>query len=429
MKIVKVPTSKSEAHRAIICAAFSESPCEVIIESSSDDIEATKRCVSDLIKGRGVLDVGESASTLRFIIPLAAALGVPAFIKMRGRLPERPIDPLLEQINLHGVRAVKEDDSLTVSGKLTSGDYVLPGDVSSQFLSGLLLSLPLLKGNSTVRVDGELESAPYVDMTLAVMKRFGVAVEYETFEDGRIYRVLGDRVYRGPEKHFVSGDWSAAANWIAAGVLGKEEVRIKGLSLDSKQGDMKIVELLLRMGADIYVCQGDSKEADAYVLAAPSRFNLSGSIIDASQVPDIVPILALVATQASGETVIYKAERLRYKECDRLAATAEILNALGASVIDMKDGLIIKGTSGKSTGINGKAGLKGGAVSSEGDHRLAMMAAIASTITEGTVVLDDGKCVSKSYPGFWDELEKMKFNDNIVTVNFTKSEFGKEGNK
>jgi len=370
---------------------------------TSDDIDATAACLTALgaevsynwgegfsvkplkPRGQAILDCGESGSTLRFMLPICCALGVSAEFHMRGRLPSRPMSPLLEELTAHGCTFDGVGGSpLKTSGKLRGGEFNLPGNVTSQFISGLLFALPLLDCDSRINVAGRLESEPYIDMTLDALRVFGIKVESE---DG-YYVVRGGQKYRSPGTVHVEGDWSNAAFWLCAGAIGKGGMTCTGLNFSSKQGDMAILNLLKRFGAEV-TC------SDNTVTVKPA--DLCGIRIDASDTPDLVPILSVVASVAHGETVIYNAERLRIKESDRLRTVTETLRALGADIAQTPDGLT----------INGKKALHGGTVSSFGDHRIAMTAAVASRVCEGPVIIDGAEAVDKSYPGFWEDFSAL----------------------
>ncbi|MBR0374039.1 MAG: 3-phosphoshikimate 1-carboxyvinyltransferase [Mogibacterium sp.] len=471
MKEVTAPASKSDAHRALFCAALSDRPWSVVINGSCDDIEATRRCAAAVSAWRAaqsgagngcggeglqetVLDVGESGATLRFALPVAAALGQPAAFRLHGRLPERPLSPLRELLEEHGAVIAESENcaEIRVSGQLTPGEYRLPGNVSSQFISGLLLALPLLPGDSRIVVTGALESAPYIDMTLQTLRRFGVTIRIDTVGTAepsvstitaaadpdaiRIYTVPGCQRFGIPEDavscmtgenpqpfdtltYAVEGDWSAAANWIVAGVIGPEPVLVKGLSTDSAQGDRGVVDILQKMGADVEIRKPGGAEPDrAEVIARPSRSRLRGIRIDASQTPDLVPILALAATQAEGVTEIYNAERLRLKESDRLQSTAEVLQALGFDVAEKPSGLIIHGTPQAIRGTSQTARTAAEAIiiDTKNDHRIAMMVAVASIVSDRAVVVRGGACVAKSYPAFFTEFGRVGSSDRLTVL-------------
>ena len=398
---VTAPPSKSAAHRAILCALLARGKSAVRNVSLSDDIRATigaaealgaravfSNGVLTLDSGAGFLpkaeiDCGESGSTLRFLIPVLAALGIEATLTGHGRLPERPIGVYLDCLPKNGVTLKTERGlPLTIGGKLRPGTFLLPGDVSSQFITGLLLALPLLAGDSRILLSTPLESAGYVDMTLSAMADFGVTAR--PLPDG--WLVPGGQRYL-PREYAVEGDWSQAAFFLAAGALGGD-LEIRGLRRDSAQGDREAERLFSAFGAKIG-WQGETLTASAGTL--------SGIDIDASQIPDLVPILAATAALARGRTVISRAQRLRIKESDRLAAMADGLNALGAQVSPTPDGLVIDGVpelrSGLARGCN--------------DHRVVMALAVAALRGAGEIRITDAQSVRKSYPDFFEEYNRL----------------------
>ncbi len=402
MKNIGILPSKSEAHRMIIAGALCNPPCEIRLEETSDDIEATRSCMQVIHKARETgnpaeLHCRESGSTFRFLIPLVAALGIPTNFYPEGRLPDRPLSPLYEELEAHGVTMTAMGTvPFTVTGNLTPGEYILPGNVSSQYITGLLLALPLLSGDSTIRVTGERQSMGYINMTLRVLSRFGIRVITEQSTSELVYRIFGGQEYTKPTDRSVEGDWSNAAFWLTAGILGEEPVRVTGLNLNSAQGDRSIVNWIHAFGGRIET-EGDS------VTAYPSRDLLHGTEINAAQIPDMVPALSLIATQAKGVTEINHAERLRLKESDRLESVTNVLKALGAEVRELPDGLQIRG----------RTKLYGTTVNSYGDHRIAMMAAIASLVADGCVTITDAESVNKSYPTFFTIMDKNEMSSNI----------------
>ena len=408
---VRAIASKSMAHRLLICAAFADAPTTVICTETNNDIEATAACLSALganIKRTGdgytvepiereripdspVFECGESGSTLRFMLPIVAALGKGGRFALHGRLPERPLSPLREELEAHGI-TLHGKELLTLSGKLSGESFSIDGGVSSQFVSGLLFALSLLEYPSTLRITGKLESAPYVDMTCNSLALFGAA-PIKT-ESG--FEINAGGKLSTPTQIAVEGDWSNAAFPLALGVLSGE-VEILGLDQNSAQGDSKIVELLREFGADItYI-----PERRSYIA---KKSELHSIRIDASQIPDLVPILATVASVAKGRTEIYGAARLRLKESDRLESTAQVLNALGASVRVSDDGLMIDGVD----------SLRGGCVDSWGDHRIAMSAAVASAVASREVTIERAEAVQKSYPRFWDDMLSLGIKASII---------------
>ena len=375
--------SKSMAHRLMICAALAKEPTAVICQGTSKDIEATRACLAAMKAGTRPLRCGESGSTLRFLLPVVAALGLETEFFMEGRLPQRPLAPLDGQLTAHGATLVKDGATLQVSGQLTPGDYTLPGDVSSQYISGLLFALPLLGAPSTLTVTGKVESAPYIAMTLDALKQFGVQVVVKD----NVYHIPGCG-YRSPGRAEVEGDWSNAAFWLCAGAISRP-VTVTGLDGQSLQGDKSIFELLARFGANC------AQDGDRFTVSpAP----LHGFDIDAAAIPDLVPILSVVAAKAEGTTRIYNAQRLRLKESDRLEPVERLLSTLGAAVEQTEDGLVIHG---------GKP-LEGGSVDSCNDHRIAMAAAIAACLCTGSVTVTGAEAVEKSYPSFWEEFYRLQ---------------------
>ena len=374
--------SKSMAHRLMICAALAKTPTEVICSTTSKDIEATRNCLAAMNEGKSPLPCGESGSTLRFLLPVVAALGLETAFYMEGRLPDRPLAPLDEELRKHGAVLRKDGATLHVSGQLTAGDYTLPGNVSSQYISGLLFALPLLDGPSTLTVTGKVESEPYIHMTLDALRQFGIHITI----DENVYRIPAC-TYKSPGRVYVEGDWSNAAFWLCAGAVSGP-VTVTGLDAGSLQGDKAVFELLKQFGAN---CE----QTDAAFTVSPAP--LHGIEIDAAAIPDLVPILSVVAAKAEGTTRIYHAERLRLKESDRIETVCRLLRELGGVVEETPDGLL----------IHGGTPLQGGTADSCNDHRIAMAAAIASSICQGPVTILGAEAVNKSYPHFWDDHAQL----------------------
>ena len=401
--VIQIPASKSQAHRMLICAALSREPSRLILDGFSADIEATMQCLEALgarceetanglsVTPVGVcpaqarLDVGESGSTLRFLLPVLGALGVQAEIRMHGRLPERPLSPLWEVLEAHGMRLQQDGTILHTDGQLIAGDYSLPGNISSQFISGLLFALPLLGGNSTLTVTGALQSARYVSMTEQALAEAGIL----TKKDGPVWQIGGGQCYASPAVQTVEGDWSNAAFFLCMGALSATGVTVTGLSSTSLQADRAITEILVRFGAELTVSE------DAVTVR---RGVLHGITLDAGPIPDLVPVVSCLAALCDGETRVENAARLRLKESDRLQTTAALLSALGGSVRELPDGLI----------ISGRGRLSGGTADACGDHRIAMSAAMAACGCEGPVTVSGSECVAKSYPAFWEDFASLK---------------------
>lgn len=399
--IIRVPASKSTSHRALICAALGGGSVKGI--SFSADIEATLRCIKALggvyIKEGDtvsmitpiwgpqdgtVLDCGESGSTLRFFLPLALSYGKKVIFTGHGRLLERPLGPYAAALRSHGVTLEKTPQGIVGSGQLQAGEYWLPGDVSSQFVSGLLFALPFLKGESTIRLTTPLESRGYVDLTLEALAHGGVSIH----NDHDTYSIIGGQQVRCVD-YQMEGDWSAAAFLLAAAVLGRP-VAIAGLKQNSAQGDREICELLQRAGVRFLWKDG--------LLWTDTPKQLKAFDVRVTDVPDLVPPLAAVMAFCEGESHITGAARLRMKESDRLKTVHETLETLGAHVKEGEDSLTIVG----------KPHIKGGTVEAQNDHRIAMMAAVAAIRSEKEVTVTGAECVSKSWPGFWKDFCSLK---------------------
>lgn len=397
--------SKSVAHRLLICSAFADKPSLIRCEQLNEDINATIDCLCALgasiqihtpyievtpisvLNKKAILPCNESGSTLRFLLPICASLNGEFTFEMRGRLSERPLAPLDSVLISHGAKIEKiAPDKLCVSGSLSGTSYEIAGNVSSQFITGLILALSLSKTESTIKITDRLESAPYIDITLDALMQFGIKI----LKKDSVFCIPATPL-SAPKELWVEGDWSNAAFPLALGLLGPREVSVEGLNLSSKQGDMKIVELLRKFGGEIH-------QSGSCLTARHSA--LHGIKIDASQIPDLVPILATVASVAEGETLIYGASRLRLKESDRLMSVTNVLSTLGANIRETDDGLIIKG----------KKELCGGSVSSFGDHRIAMSVAVASTVCKSPVILNGAEASNKSYPAFWEDIKALGIN-------------------
>lgn len=396
--IVRAPASKSAGHRALICACLSGGGMVRGLQMS-EDLSATLDCmrrlgaqaeldgdevrVSAFTPTRGtVLDCGESGSTLRFLLPIAAVLGADAVFCGRGRLPERPYSALIEQMSEHGMSFDRAEGlPLACKGRLGGGYYRLPGNVSSQFLSGLLLALPLAEEDSVIELTSPSESRSYVTLTVQTMREFGVDVR----EEAGAFRVFGGRQYL-PSQFDVEGDYSNAAFWMAVGALGGD-ITVTGLKPDSVQGDMAFAEILSRMGASVEHA-GDCVRV--------RRGRLTAVSVDVSQIPDLVPILAVVMAHAEGESKIFNAARLRIKECDRLHATAVNLAALGVHAEEGSDDLTVCGAK----------EFRSARVSGWNDHRMVMSMAVAGAFGAG-VEIEGCRAVGKSYPRFFEDWRML----------------------
>ncbi|MBQ7519823.1 MAG: 3-phosphoshikimate 1-carboxyvinyltransferase [Clostridia bacterium] len=399
-RVEHVIASKSQTHRALICAALADKPTALRGRALSRDIEATLRCLRALgaeiaskedgffiepiraLQRETLLDCGESGSTLRFLLPLTAALGADCSFTGQGNLASRPLSPLYEEMQAHGVMLSPQGRfPLCCRGRLRPGDYRIAGNISSQFISGLLLALPLLPGDSRVTVEGPLASRPYVELTRDMLRRFGIRIEEE-------FHIPGGQRFISPGALTLEGDWSAAACWLAAGALSEKGVFCEGLCRESIQGDRAIVALLQAFGAQTQWRQ------DGVLVR---RGDLHGIDIDAADIPDLVPVLSVVAALARGETRIRQIGRLRYKESDRVQAILRLLHALAAEASTQDDTLIIQG----------RGRLPGGLVDGCQDHRIVMAAAVAATAAEAPVTLLGAEAADKSDPGFWDQFAAL----------------------
>lgn len=376
---IRAIPSKSQAHRLLICAAFADRRTVLHCPDTNRDIEATAACLRALGAGicrtetgytvdpivelqeTAVLDCGESGSTLRFMLPIVGALGVDATFLMAGRLSNRPLSPLWAEMERMGCQLSRPtEDTLRCAGQLRCGSYVIDGGVSSQFITGLLFAMALLNGSSSLTITGKIESAPYIQMTRDALRTFGVECEDNTLRS--------NRPFRSPGELSVEGDWSNAAFFLAANALGSD-LQITGLQADSSQGDRAVVSALTQL--------------------------CGNCTIGAADIPDLVPILSVVAGANKG-AVFSDIQRLRLKESDRVESVIAMLNALG-----------VRAEATESTLTVYPGQFCGGTVDAVNDHRIAMSAAIAATIADGPVTITGAQCVAKSYPAFWDEYRRL----------------------
>lgn len=398
---VSAVTSKSDAHRALICAALADQKTKIRIDNTSKDIEATISCITAMggnVTKNGVyftvapiskkkvspiLDCNESGSTLRFLFPLANLVCTnPTFVG-KGRLPERPLSPLREEMELNGCTVKGDILPITTEGRLKGGTYTLAGNISSQFISGLLFSLPLCEEDSKIVLTTPLESKGYVNMTLTTLKLFGIQVT----ESDNEYIIKGNQKYVSPGYITAEGDWSNAAFWLSAGAVGGE-ITLDNLNYSSYQGDKQIISILESFGAN--VSKGETS-------AKVKGEKLSKIELDCTDIPDLVPIISAVASVAEGQTILKGTERLKIKESDRLKAVTDTLSKLGADISSADSEII----------INGKPHLKGGTVHGYNDHRIVMMAAIAASVCTSDVTICGAEAVEKSYPQFFEHYKLL----------------------
>lgn len=370
---VRAIPSKSQAHRLLICAAFANKPTQLICPQTNEDIEATVNCLNAIganiqrtgtgyevtpvssIPADAVLDCGESGSTLRFLLPVVCALGIHATFVLHGRLPYRPLSPMWEELERMGCTLSRPTETtIETSGRLHRGNFSIRGDISSQFITGLLFAAALMQGKSTITILGSLESKPYVDMTRAALAEFGV--------DTDDLIVTGSFPFYSPGTLEVEGDWSNAAFFLGARALGNP-VDVSNLNPNSSQGDRAVANFL-------------------------HSFN-EMPIISVADIPDLVPILAVIFGAKCGATFTDVA-RLRLKESDRVESVCKMLNTLGATATATKNTLTVSPGQYHACTIDAM-----------GDHRIAMAAAIGATVADGPVTILGAQCVSKSFPGFW----------------------------
>ena len=390
---VDVIDSKSEAHRKLICSLLGFEKTAIDCKNKSEDIKATIDCMKALgaevlqsenrifidsekrLNDKVVLNCRESGSTLRFFIPIVCALGLNATFIGEGRLPERTNVVLIEVLSKHGCEFDKPDGlPLSVKGKLTSGIYEIPGDISSQYISGLLFALPMLDGDSLIKISGKTESAPYIELTIEALSEFGIQVDFDKAKNE--IKVFGNQKYKSPENVNVNGDWSNGAFWLCLSEFNGNEITVGNLKNDSSQGDRAVVEIIKK------------------IKNAPQGEVVT---IDCRQIPDLVPVLSVFACSRIGETVFIGCERLKIKESDRIKTTVDMINNLGGSAEETADGIK----------INGNGRLIGGPVCCFNDHRIAMSSAVASSLCDGDVVIQGAECVKKSYPNFFEEFERL----------------------
>lgn len=409
---VTIPPSKSLSHRGIIAAGLSKGKSVVENVMFSEDILTTCNAMEALgvtiekkeeenniytliINGstelkllKKEIDCSESGSSLRFFIPICLAEENDVVFTGRGKLVSRPLNQYYEIFDKQGIKYSNENGKLPlkVQGKIQSGEFTIDGDVSSQFITGLMFTLPLLQGDSKIIINKKLESKGYLDLTMDVLNRFSVEVINNDYKE---FLIRGNQEYKSRD-YRVEGDFSQAAFWLVAGMIGGE-IDCLDLNPDSKQGDKEVLDIIKRMNGALNITS-DKIYAETT--------NTVSTVIDASQCPDIIPVLAVLAAVSEGTTEVINAGRLRIKESDRLTAITTELNKLGADLEEKEDGLIIRG----------KKELNGGEVDSWNDHRIAMALAVASIRCKDEVTIKDSGCVKKSYPTFWEDFKKLGGN-------------------
>ena len=409
---IEIPPSKSYSHRAVIAAALAESGKKSKIDNLKFSVDITT--TTDIMENWGAkikrfesaleiigndgkvvpkdkyVQCNESGSTIRFLIPIGITDENELIFDGNGKLVDRPLDSYYRIFDKQGIFYKNENGKLplTVNGKLKAGNYEIDGNISSQFITGLLYALPLLDGDSKLTINKNLESKGYIDLTLEILKLAGIKIVNNNYKS---FDIKGNQIYK-PFDYTVEGDYSQVAFWIVAGIISANkdnEIKCLHVNKNSLQGDREIIEIVTRMGANL-------KIFDDYVLVRPSK--TKGTVIDISQCPDIGPILTVLGALSEGETRIINGERLRIKESDRITSIKTELNKLGANVAEEGDSLIIQGVEGFTGGVT---------VNAWNDHRIAMSLAIASTRCEKEIILEEAESVRKSYPHFWDDFVKM----------------------
>ena len=387
---VTLPPSKSAAHRAILCA-FLAGGGTVSPMIPSRDMQAAIGAANSLKNGEKIINCIESGNTLRFFIPVAAALGKEVTFTGEGRLPQRPLGEYIELLPKHGVQ-IQSSGSLPlhISGKLQSGDFHICGDISSQYITGLMLALPLLDGDSNITLTTPLKSKPYVDMTVNVLADYGVEIK----ETDSGYFVKGNQHYCVRD-YTVEGDWSHAAFFMSAAAIGGR-ITLKGLDMHSAQGDKAVCDVMRLFGAEV--------AADENGVTCAHR-ELRGIDIDCDDIPDMVPAIAVTAAFAKGKTVIRGAQRLRLKESDRIEAIVSNLKKMGVGVTETADGMIIE-----------PARVSGAALKGYNDHRIVMAFSVAASFANGGTTIDDAQSVNKTYPSFFDDFKQLGGKANVFSA-------------
>ncbi|NCN64735.1 MAG: 3-phosphoshikimate 1-carboxyvinyltransferase [Candidatus Altiarchaeum hamiconexum] len=422
---IDCPPSKSYTHRAIICASLANGTSRITnylkCNDTAETISALRMLDIDIKESDRTLEINgnenlnteinteisdnitidcikESGSTFRFFIPLASLSKAKKVTFVReGRLKARPVEPLLDALNNLGVKCSiekdkkhKNKDCVVIYPGIKGGKTSISGNISSQFISGLLFACPRAKKDTEINVTTDIESKPYIELTLDVLKDFGIEVDVS--EDMKKFKIHGNQHYKAREKFMVEGDYSSAAFLLAAGAINGD-VEVKNLNVHSQQGDKEILNILKQMCAEIEI-----KENKGVVHVLKS--NLKGIEIDAQNIPDLVPVCAVLGCYAEGETKIFNAGRLRLKESDRLLAITTGLKKMNADIAESEDGLLIH-----------KSDLKGAEIDPHNDHRIAMSCAVAGLNAKGETIINDAECVNKSYPSFFEDIERLKFKN------------------
>lgn len=406
---IKAPSSKSHLHRLLICSAFADEVTKILYHGLCDDIKRTVEALEALsakieIQNKYILITpikkipksvnifcGESGSTLRFLLPLCAVLGINANFNGSGRLPERPINTILELLKKNGVYSSNDFLPLTLSGKLNAAEFKIDGSISSQFVTGLLFSLPLLPKDSKIEILPPINSKPYIDLTISVLSEFGIEINFVN----NIIHIKGNQKYKSPKKISADGDFSSAAFFLTGGAISGD-VTVSGLNLNSKQGDKKIIEILSEMGTEIEIGKD---------FVRTKKSILKGIEINAKHIPDLVPILSIAgAFTKTGITSFINTSRLRTKESDRIKSSTTMLESVGGITAETDDGFI----------VFPNENISHGEIQGFNDHRIVMSAFILGTAAEENISVSDIFSVNKSYPHFFEDFKAIGGKFSII---------------
>lgn len=407
--IASIP-AKAHAHRALICAALATSPSTIILSRTSKDIDATMDSLRGLgatinyenkivtvtpgpAPEKGSVVPHESGTTLRLLLPVSASLCDTVEVDAKGRLPERPLEPMLGEMKSHGVTFSQDKPPFTITGKLQGGNFAMVGDVSSQFFSGLLLAAPQLDTDTTITCTTPLQSSDYVTLTTETMKDFGVTVDHNVPSptENETFTVPANATFTGKKEYQIEGDWSNTAIWMVAAAMSGQPITITGMNENSVQADRRIMQVIIDSGC--------------HITWAGMNITVSGRAtkpihVDLEQMPDMLPVMAALACSVNGESSFINGARLRLKESDRLVAVANLVRDLGGTVREEGDNLCIIG--------NGT--LTGGHGDCVNDHRLVMAGALMALISEKPVTLKDSEAITKSYPDFFEDWNQLGGN-------------------
>ncbi|MCR5350484.1 MAG: 3-phosphoshikimate 1-carboxyvinyltransferase [Acholeplasmatales bacterium] len=399
-----IPPSKSLSHRAIIAASLALGKSKITNVMYSKDILATigamRACGAKIveydnyleIEGIGkverindVIDCNESGSTIRFMVPIALTCDKEIKFIGKNNLVKRPLDPFFEIFDEQNIKYEREENylPLVVKNGLKPGTFKIRGDISSQFITGLLYALPLLDSDSNIIITTEMESKGYIDLTLDTLKLFGIEIENLDYKE---FKIKGNQKYK-PFDYDIEGDYSQSAFFLLADCLGAN-INLKSMNKLSHQGDKKIIEDIKDLGYEVIFDDDNLKSKE---------LNSKGCVIDFSQSPDLGPALAVLCALTKGKSEFINAGRLRIKECDRITCMKEEINKLGGNVVENENGMTIEGVD----------RFKGTTVDSHNDHRVVMALAMATLKMDGKLKILNAEAVSKSFPNFFEVFENL----------------------